>query len=310
MFKIHISQLLSPEPQHEHPPSTHTKSQHYAMSTINTQVQLSDGAKLHVWLLGSENKTKPLVIVLHGAPGLSSHTSTESAYKFLAEKFRVLVYDARGSGVSDVKGPFTDERWIADVDELRAWVGVETFILAGYSYGGFLALNYALTFPHRLAGLILQNAWACGPLGTHRVLASLLTSNRIKPDPARQARLWSGNVRDKEDAEKGLAEIITIYTPEKDEQSSEPPSFDSFETFSFSQPRFDVRGRLGEIKTPTLVVVGSHDIVCPLEEAEDISRGIPNNELVVFDHSGHNPAADEPEKFQKVVYGFLEKLRY
>ncbi|KAJ4329404.1 hypothetical protein N0V84_000038 [Fusarium piperis] len=293
------------------------------MSSNSTQVRLSDGAKLHVWLLGSENKTKPLVIVLHGAPGLSSHTSTESAYKFLAEKFRVLVYDARGSGVSDIKGPFTDERWIADVDELREWVGVETFILAGYSYGGFLALSYALAFPNRLSGLVLQNTWACGPLGTHRVLASLLTSNRINPDPARQARLWSGNVRDKEDAEKGLAEIIAIYTPEKDEQSSEPPSFDSFESaggesqlhwevhnaaFSFSQPRFDVRGRLGEIKTPTLVVVGSHDVVCPLEEAEDIARGILNSEMVAFDHSGHNSAADEPEKFQKVVLGFVEKL--
>lgn len=202
-------------------------------------------------------------------------------------------------------------------------MGVETFILAGYSYGGFLALSYALAFPGRLSSLILQNTWACGPLGTHRVLASLLTSNRIKPDPARQARLWSGNVRDKEDAEQGLAEIIAIYTPEKDEPSSEPPSFDSFEStggeshlhwevhnaaFSFSQPRFDVRGRLGEIKIPTLVVVGSHDVVCPLEEAENISRGVPNSELVVFDHSGHNPAADEPDKFQKVVHSFLEKL--
>ncbi|KAM0436674.1 hypothetical protein ACHAPT_002383 [Fusarium lateritium] len=288
-----------------------------------TQVELSDGAKLRVWLLGSENKTKPLVIVLHGAPGLSSHTSTESAYKFLADEFRVLVYDARGSGVSDIKGPFTDERWVADVDELREWVGVETFILAGYSYGGFLALSYALTFPGRLSGLILHNAWACGPLGTHRVLASLLSSNRINPDPARQARLWSGNVRDKEDAEKGLAEIIAIYTPEKDGPSSETLSFDSFEStggesqlhwevhnaaFSFSQPRFDVRHRLGDIKTPTLVAVGSHDVVCPLEESEDISRGIPNSELVVFHHSGHNPAADESEKFQKVVVGFLQKL--
>ncbi|KAI8677372.1 AB hydrolase-1 domain-containing protein [Fusarium sp. Ph1] len=61
-------------------------------------------------------------------------------------------------------------------------------------------------------------------------------------------------------------------------------------------------------KTLTLVVVGSHDVICPLEEAEDISRGIPNSNLVVFDHSGHNPAADEPKKFQKVVLGFLEKL--
>lgn len=89
------------------------------MSAVNTQVQLSDGTKLNVWLLGAENKSRPLIISLHGAPGLSTHTDVKEGFKFLSNEFRVLVYDGRGSGSSEAKGPFTDEQWIADLDELR-----------------------------------------------------------------------------------------------------------------------------------------------------------------------------------------------
>lgn len=90
------------------------------MAATQTFVTLSDGAKILVRLLGdAEDKSKPLFIVLHGAPGLSSHLEPEKSFGFLATRYRVLVYDARGSGESDLKEPFNDERWIADVDELR-----------------------------------------------------------------------------------------------------------------------------------------------------------------------------------------------
>lgn len=82
-------------------------------------VQLSDGAKVQVKLLGDRNEIKSLIIVLHGAPGLSDHREPISSFGFLASDFRVLVYDARGSGESELKPPYTDERWVADVDELR-----------------------------------------------------------------------------------------------------------------------------------------------------------------------------------------------
>lgn len=89
------------------------------MSSIHSTVRLSDGAKIKVWLLGGADKAKPLVIVLHGAPGFSTHAEPEASFGFLATRFRVLVYDARGSGESDLQGPYTDDRWATDVEELR-----------------------------------------------------------------------------------------------------------------------------------------------------------------------------------------------
>lgn len=82
-------------------------------------VTLSDGARLYVKLLGGSDTLKPLLIVLHGAPGLSTHAEPEASFGFLKSRFRVLVYDARGSGISDQKQPYTDERWVFDVEELR-----------------------------------------------------------------------------------------------------------------------------------------------------------------------------------------------
>jgi predicted alpha/beta-fold hydrolase len=93
----------------------------FDMSTeaVPSTVELSDGAKLRVWQLGGTGSTKPLLIAVHGAPGHSSHLEPLDGFGFLHSKYRVLVFDLRGSGESDIKGPFTDERWVQDIDELR-----------------------------------------------------------------------------------------------------------------------------------------------------------------------------------------------
>lgn len=81
---------------------------------------MDDGVSLHVKMIGDEpGTTKPLLIGLHGAPGLSTSMEPEGAFAFLSDTFRVLAYDARGSGVSDHKGPYTHDRWIKDIETLR-----------------------------------------------------------------------------------------------------------------------------------------------------------------------------------------------
>lgn len=95
-----------------------------ADDTTTASVVMDDGAKLHVKVLGdsastTNEKPKPLLISLHSAPGVSDHSEPEAAYAFLSGAFRVLVYDARGSGASDHVGPYNHERWINDIENLR-----------------------------------------------------------------------------------------------------------------------------------------------------------------------------------------------
>ncbi|KAF0319578.1 proline iminopeptidase [Colletotrichum asianum] len=282
-----------------------------------------DGASVQVKLLGVTDKTKPLLIALHGAPGLSDHREPESSFGFLASKLRVLVYDARGSGESDLKPPYTDARWVADVDELRKWAGAEKFILAGGSYGGFVALQYAIAHPDRLLALVLRDTWANGFRGSINFLKNILTSDRIQPDGDRQVRLVSSGVRSNEDFANAFAEIVGIYTPKDGSTDSKSASSTvegnavaethhlHYEThnfaFSHNIPRFDVRSKLKDITAPTLVATGRLDVVVPVGYGEEISQGIPQSELVIFEKSGHSPPSDEPELFQKTVTEFLAK---
>ena len=85
-------------------------------------VQMDDGVKLNVKLLGDGGDTadkKPLLIALHGAPGLFTHTEPEVCFGRLSSLFRVLVLDGRGSAASEMIGPYTHERWMKDIENLR-----------------------------------------------------------------------------------------------------------------------------------------------------------------------------------------------
>jgi proline iminopeptidase len=83
-------------------------------------VRVDDGVKLHVKLFGDEStETKPLLIALHGAPGLYTSAEPEACFSHLSSLFRVLVFDGRGSGASDMTGPYTHKRWMKDIDYLR-----------------------------------------------------------------------------------------------------------------------------------------------------------------------------------------------
>jgi len=70
-------------------------------------------------------------------PAIGTHECSQAAFCFLAHEGHVIVFDARSNGASDGRPPLTHERWVRDVDELRAALGVETIVLAGHSYSGW-----------------------------------------------------------------------------------------------------------------------------------------------------------------------------
>jgi proline iminopeptidase len=283
-------------------------------------VEVEDGARLYCELLGG-GPDKPLIIVHHGGPGVSSHAESKASFGFLTDRFRVLVFDARGSGRSDCIGPYTHERWVADVEALRCRAGAETIVIAGGSYGGFIALEYTLAFPERVAAIILRDTSAHGDiLADSAALAA--RSNRVRVDPERLKRMFAGTMIDDADMEACLMEIAPLYAGSNPPAPSPDGAGPALGTnrelifhaathnaaFSQTLGRYDVRGRLGEIRVPVLVTVGRHDWITPVPCSEEIASGIPEAELVVFEHSGHSPPADEPEAFQRTVRSFIDRV--
>lgn len=270
-----------------------------------------NGNKLDVEVLGPEDG--PVMIVHHGAPGLGSKAEPRASFGPFADTWRVVVFDARGSGVSEGNPPFTHEQWAADVEGLRQWIGAEQIVMAGGSYGGFISMEYAIRYPERVRALVLRDT-SPDHLNEELSRANALASDRVELDLDKFYRIMDGRTLSNEDLKECWAEILPLYDhdydPAKVAERVEATPY-RFEThnwaFTENMPRYDIKDQLPQIGCPTLVTVGRHDWITPVSCSETIADLIPGSELVVFEKSGHSPQVEEAELFQKVVREFLAR---
>jgi len=270
-----------------------------------------DDVRLRVHVRGDG----PPIYAHHGAPGLGTHATPARAFGPLADAYRVVTFDARGSGESGAVPPYTHERWVADLDGLRETFGDERIVLTGGSYGGYVALEYVLAHPERVSHLILRDTAA-----SHRFEAAARRNALARADEFPDIdeelldRLFSGRVGSDAEFARGFAAIAPLYDanydPEKVAARVRSATFRA-EThnaaFSRNMPGFDLTGRLHEIRVPTLITVGRHDWITPVAASEELAAGIAGSELVIFEASGHSPQLEENERFIAVVRDFLDR---
>lgn len=240
------------------------------------------------------------VLLLHGGPGMSDRSEGWRTFSPLADRYRVVAFDLRGCGQSEGVPPYSHVQWVADAQALRDQIGLGPVVLLGGSYGGHLALEYALAHPNAVRAIILRDTAASSRF--HE--AAKATALRRIPDIPRDGldRLFDAAiqplyraVRDPAAEQAALARIPFRYETHN-------------WAFSRNQPAFNLLPRLGEIRVPTLVTVGRHDWICPVEASEEIAAGIPGARLVVFEHSGHSPQVEEPEAYLALVRDFLDQV--
>jgi proline iminopeptidase len=275
------------------------------------RVTINDN-ELNVEVLGDENA--PVLIAHHGGGGIGSLEEPKSTFGPLADQFRVIVFDARGCGRSEGKPPFSHAQWAADVDGLRQWAGVDEIIVTGGSYGGFIALEYALAYPEHTRAMILRDTSA-DKSNLERAYENARTQTRIEINWDNFNRYWHGEIYDDEDLKQRWADIIPLYDfnydPEKSKVDVEGRIYRHEAhnwCFLYNMPNYDLREQLPSVQCPTLVTVGRTDWVTPVSSAETIASLIPNSELVIFENSGHSPQHEEFELFQKTMRDFLAKL--
>lgn len=275
------------------------------------RVQIN-GNELYVEILGEANA--PTLITHHGAPGLSSHAEPKAAFGPLADEFRVVVFDARGCGASEGKPPFTNDQWTRDVEGLRNWLGVERVFVAGGSYGGFIAMRYAIDYPQRAAAVVLRNTAADGE---HREagIERALRSDRTQVDRAMWDRYMRGGLESDEDLAAAWRTLLPLYDfdyrPEQIEARlrATPFRYQTQNAAMVNMATYDIKDELPRISCPTLVTVGRHDWIAQPRFSEQIADLIPDSRLVVFERSGHSPQVEEAPRFQRVVREFLREVR-
>jgi 3-oxoadipate enol-lactonase len=266
----------------------------------DTTIATSDGVRLAVSVHGDG---APLLMI----PGLGS---TRRVYapllSALSRRHRVVVYDPRGVGESEVPpGPYPMPRLAADCVEVAAGVGAGRFDLFGASMGGLTAEHVAVLHRERVGRLVLA---ATGP-GRHAIAASPETTARLLGRGARtpgEAYRMACTVLYSERFRREKPDFIEAEVAYR---AAHPIPGRAF-TAQFRASRdADLRARLGEIAAPTLVLHGTEDVLVPLENAETLVRLIPGARRYWFDGRGHLFFHEDPDLAAAVTLSFLRDPR-
>jgi proline-specific peptidase len=216
---------------------------------------------------------------------------------------------------------WTVNLFVEEVGVVRRALGLERVHILGHSWGGMLAMEYALTNPEGLASLVIADSPASIPQW-------IAEANRLRgelPADVRQTLLKHEEAGTTEDPEYQQAMLVfygrhvcrvdpwpdfltrafekLTQNPEVYNTMNGPSEFHVTGTLK----NWDITGRLGEIHVPTLVVSGRYDEATPAI-AETVHRGIRGSEWVLFEESSHGPHAEEPEKFMQVLGQFLGRV--
>ena len=249
----------------------------------------------------------PAIVFLH--EGIADRTMWEREVAQLARDHRVVNPDLRGYGESDLpKGPAA---WHEDVTALMAALDISRATLVGASVGASIALNVALSQPDAVAGLVLMAPGIGGRRFPAELAAAIdaIDATAAKGDYAGAAeetlRLWldgpsrppgtvGGALRDR--LRRINAEIL------RREQSES----EGVEVRTLSPSAAE---RLGDVRVPTLVIVGSDDAPFIQENARLVHAAVPGAELVVIENAAHMPNLEHPERVGEALRGFLEHHR-
>lgn len=255
-------------------------------------------------------------MALHGGPGIADHRGEQKGLGALASTYKLVSYDHRGCGQSSLTPPYTNEQYVDDAEAVRQALGLGKIILYGGSYGGFIALLYALKYPENISHLILRDT---SPNNEFVELAKQNALGQRDKAPGLSAamldRMFEGKVRDNDDFKDMFQKIQPLYTadPATAQKRSEADDvvYFHYEThntmFAKEFSRYDITARLNEIKTPTLITVGRHDWITPPVASELMAQHIPHSALTTFEHSGHSPQLEQSEAYVDTVREFLNK---
>lgn len=280
------------------------------------------GGKYKVWTKRVGNGATK-ILLLHGGPAFS-HEYLEAMTSFLPPAgYEIYYYDQLGVNNSDQPDDaslWTLPRYLEEVEEVRKGLGLDKFVLFGHSWGGILAMEYALRHPSVLKGLVVSNMVAS-------IDSYLKHTNAMKatlPAPVLKRLNELENAKDFEnpDYEKIMMEELyskaicrldpwpdalmrtfkhankTIYL-----QMQGPSEFE----FSGNLKEWNIWDRLPQIKTKTLLFGARYDTMDPAD-MKRMATVMPNATTVICPNGSHLSMWDDQAYYFKHLLAFLAKV--
>jgi proline iminopeptidase len=207
--------------------------------------------------------------------------------------------------------------YAADLEALRAHLGLDQPVIFGWSHGGMVAQQYAFTYPNALSKLILFDtaAYLADFLGDIEAAVKAFEDEPWFEDSfAALQREWDGDYETDEDMTAIWADEMKFYFKKFDERAMAFHEankdylmrIESLKVFNEKEAEtMDLRPDLRNITVPTLVIAGRHDFITTVDMAQEMVQYIPNAQLEIFENSGHFALVEEPEKFRQVIRDFV-----
>jgi proline iminopeptidase len=262
-----------------------------------------------------EGQGRPMLF-MHGGPGLD-HTHFRPWLDVLGTKAQLIYYDQFGQGRSSRPQSFEGvgfDTWSDEADGLRQFLGHDKIILFGFSFGGFIAQDYALRYGEHLDGLILCDT---APVVDYPDVMMANAQARSTPEQWQMAaQVLSQPIATDEDMRRNWMTVLPLYFNHYDpaigdamDKTTQYSAGASNQGMGVCLPTFNTLNRLSEIHVPTLILTGRYDwITPPLQGAQRLHDGISDSQQVIFEDSGHFPFIEEHDKFVSVVDEWLNKL--
>ena len=260
------------------------------------------------------------LLLLHGGPGTSSEY-LECFEKYLPhEEFTIYYYDQLGSHRSDQPDDsslWTLPRFIEEVEQVRAGLGLKDFYLYGQSWGALLGMEYALKYGQNLKGLILSNMTAS--IQSYQKYAAEL--RRSLPPEVIEVLDKHEAAEDYQNPEYQAAMFGNVYTKHFCRLPELPgPVANSFQhlnhqiyntmqgpnefVFSGNLKNWDRWANLSEIEMPTLIIGARHDTMS-VDDLKKMSELIPDARLAICESGSHLTMWDDQECYFQHLVSFL-----
>jgi proline iminopeptidase len=252
----------------------------------------------------------PPTVVLHGGPG-AHHDYLLPGFDALARNRELIYYDQRGGGRSPVSRE-TLVGWreqVADLEALRGQWGLQRLTIAGYSWGGLLALLYATEFPDRVDRLALVSpapAWREARMEFERRFAE----RNLAPELQRERSVLRESGLRERDAAAYAQRLFELSVAPYFSDPARVRDLTPFRVTGRTQQEvwssladYDLRPALARLSLPAIVLHGEDDAI-PLDSAQAVAR-LLKAEFHPLPRCGHVPYIEAFEEFVRFMDGFL-----
>jgi pimeloyl-ACP methyl ester carboxylesterase len=244
-----------------------------------------------IWFKDTGGNGVP-VIFLHAATGTVRNWEKQIPV-FTAAGYRVIAFDRRGWGRTITPADAQPGTAADDLENLRKFLGIDRFHAVGTAAGGFVALDYALSFPERLRSLVIANSIGGVQDENYLELGRTLRPPEFDALPAHIRELGPSYRAANLDGTRAWMELERMSR----QNGAAAQSFRNRMTFAL----------LEKVKTPTLLITGDADMYAPPPLQRFFTERIRNSQSVVIPEAGHSSYWEKPELFDRAVLDFIRK---